>query len=189
MSGLTFEQLRIPVALVLVIVAAFVFLPRGDGSPAAASATPTPAITVGEPGGAIIATPEPTTPPTPIPTVTPEPTPVPTPVVVADAFSARVAACAEISGSTCRGEFTSMPRRLRSFTALVTFTDARAGDTISVTLTGPSLTVPGGPYTLQGGGDGYYYSTFRVRLPPGEYTLTATRNGTPVATTTFVRRG
>jgi hypothetical protein len=83
-----------------------------------------------------------------------------------------------------------MPNRLRRFTALVTFTDAHAGDTISVTLTGPSVTIPGGPYTLGGSGDGYYYSVFQARrLPPGEYTLTATRNRTPVAATTFVRGG
>ena len=69
------------------------------------------------------------------------------------------------------------------------FTDANAGDAISVNLTGPSGTIAGGPYTLQGGGDGFYYSIFSVGgLPNGEYTLTATRNGTEVATTSF-RRG
>jgi len=56
-------------------------------------------------------------------------------------------------------------------------------------LSGP-VTISGGPYTLAGGGSGYYYSTFQARgLPEGEYTLTATRNGTAVATTTFTRGG
>ena len=48
---------------------------------------------------------------------------------------------------------------------------------------------PAGPFTLQGGGDGYYYSTFNIGgLPSGEYTLIATRNGSEVAETSFRRR-
>jgi hypothetical protein len=58
-----------------------------------------------------------------------------------------------------------------------------------VTLVGPNGTIAGSPFTLQGSGDGYYYSIFTVAgLPTGEYTLTATRNGTEVAQTSF-RRG
>ena len=49
-------------------------------------------------------------------------------------------------------------------------------------MSGPGGTIAGGPFTLQGGGDGYYYSTFPAGgLPDGEYTLIATRNGTEVA--------
>jgi hypothetical protein len=186
-SGLTFEQLRIPLALLLIIIVAFIFLPglgQEADEPLAADATPTPSIVVGEPGGAIIATPE----PTPIPTPTPTPAATATPEPP-DTFSASVFACAALSGSDCVGGFDRMPRRLRAFTALVTFSDARAGDTISVTLSGP-VTINGGPYTLQGGGNGYYYSTFQTRgLPEGDYTLTATRNGAQVATATFRRGG
>jgi hypothetical protein len=184
MSGLTFEQLRIPVALVLVIVAIFIFLPRGGtDEPAALAASPTPTIIVGEPGGALIATPSasPSAVPTPSPTPSPSPTPEPP-----DTFAAQVFACVSLSGSNCRGEFDELPQRIRSFTALVRFTDARPGDTINVILEGPGISRPGGPFTLEGGGDGYYYSTFSTGdLPEGEYTLTATRNGDEVARTGF----
>jgi hypothetical protein len=187
MSGLTFEQLRIPLALLLIIIVAFILLPGlgQDGEePLAVAASPTPSIVVGSPGGAIISTPE----PTPIPTVAPTPTVTPTPVPQ-DTFSASVFACAALSGSNCIGHFERMPRRLRDFNALVTFSDARAGDTISVVLSGP-VTLNGGPYTLQGGGNGYYYSTFQARgLPEGDYTLTATRNGAAVASATFSKGG
>jgi hypothetical protein len=182
---MTFEQLRIPVALVLIIIAAFIFLPRGGEEPAALSATPSPTIVVGEPGGAVVATeqPTPTAAPTPSQTTTPTPTATPQPP---DTFAARVFACMALSGSDCRGQFDRLPKRARSFTALVTFTDARAGDTISVALSGPGGTRAGGPYTLQGGGNGYYYATFSTRgLSKGEYVLTATRNGSDVATATF----
>jgi hypothetical protein len=190
MSGLTFEQLRIPLALLLITIVAFILLPglgADDEEPLAAAASPTPSIVVGEPGGAIIATPE----PTPIPTLAPTATPTATvaPPQPQDAFTADVVACAALAGSDCVGSFDRLPRRIGSFTALVTFTDARAGDTISVVLSGP-MTINGGPYTLQGGGSGYYYSTFQAGgLPDGDYTLTATRNGTVVATATFTRGG
>jgi len=174
MSGLTFEQVRIPLALLLIIIVAFIFLPglgRDDGQPLAADTSPSPSIVVGEPGGALIATPAPTAVPTIASTPTPAATPTPQP---ADTFTANVLACVALSGSDCVGNFDRMPRRLGAFTALVTFSDARAGDTISVVLTGP-VTINGGPYTLQGGGNGYYYSTFQARgLPEGDYTLTAT---------------
>lgn len=186
MSGLTFEQLRIPVALVLVIIAIFVFLPRGGAEePTALVASPTPTIVVGQPGGALIATPSPTAVPTP--SATPLPTPTPEPP---DTFAAEVFACVTLSGSSCRGHFEELPRRIRSFTALVRFTDARAGDTINVVLDGPGISRLGGPFTLQGGGDGYYYSTFSTRgLPEGEYTLTALRNDVAVARTSFRNGG
>ena len=57
-------------------------------------------------------------------------------------------------------------------------------------LKGPAGTIPGGAYTLQGGGDGYYYSTFSAGgLPAGDYTLVATRNGDQIANTVFTRGG
>lgn len=207
MAGLTFDQLRLPIALVLLLVAGFVLLPRDDGdAPAASSASASPSIVVGQPGGEVIPsdtptaeptptsvpTPEPTATPTPEPTPapTPEPTPQPTPQpVAADGFSAEVLACRSISGSTCNGQLGTLPPNAGSFTALVRFTDANAGDTMNAILSGPSGTIQGGAYTLQGSGDGYYYSTFRAALPPGTYTLVATRNGQQVAATTFTRAG
>ena len=190
-----FEQLRIPAALILIIAAAFVFLPRAGTAPEAAAATPQASIVVGLPGGEVSSSagssistgPTPVATPTPGPTATPEPTAQP---VAQDSFGAEVLACRRISGSRCRGELGTLPADAGSFTALVRFTDARAGDAINVILTGPGGTIAGGPYTLQGGGDGYYYSVFTIGgLPGGDYTLTATRNGTEVAGTTFRREG
>ena len=201
MSGLTFEQLRIPIALVLIVLALFIFLPRGDDSePAATFATPAPTIVVGEPGGEVVSSgtpPPPAATATPVPTITPAPTaqptatptPAPTPQPVAqDGFSAQVMACQSISGSSCNGQLGTLPPNAGSFTALVLFSDANAGDALNAILDGPAGTIPGGAYTLQGSGDGYYYTTFTAgNLPAGEYTLTATRNGNPIATTSFAR--
>ncbi len=190
----TFEQLRIPAALILIIAAVFIFLPRG-ADPGSAVATLAPATqsspTAGQPGGQVIETP----PATPIPTLTPAatpertatPRPTPTPVARGD-FEAEVLACRSISGSACNGRLGSLPAGASSFTALVRFTGAVAGDEITVILDGPGGSVAGAPYTLRGGGDGYYYSIFTVGgMPAGEYMVTATRNGTEIATTSFQR--
>lgn len=194
MSGPTFEQLRIPAALILIIVVAFIFLPRGgDDARTADTAAPggLPSATAGQPGGAVTATP-PATPipaatraPTPRPTRTPAPTPTP---LADNGFDAEVLACRSISGASCNGELGTLPAAAGAVTALVRFSDANAGDAISVVLDGPGGTISGGPYTLQGGGDGYYYSIFSIAgLPSGAYTLTATRNGAEVAETSFER--
>jgi hypothetical protein len=198
MAGLTFEQLRLPAALVLVLIAAFVFMPRGGG-PTSTTATVDAsdvAPVAGEPGGAVTssAVPEPAT---PIPTVTPSRTPRPTATTeptaedtADDGFAAEILACRSISGSSCVGELGTLPGGAATVTALVRFTDASAGDVISVTLSGAGGTIAGGPYTLGGSGTGYYYSTFNVGgLPGGDYSLIATRNGTEVATTEFRRGG
>lgn len=195
MSGLTFEQLRIPIAIVLVLAAAIIFWPRGDDSePAADSESPSPSIVVGQPGGEVLQSSSPeTATATPTATAAPTPTPAATPTpATADqpGFSAEILACQSISGDACNGQLGTLPAGAGSFTALVRFTDASAGDTFNAVLNGPPGTIPGGPYTLQGGGDGYYYSTFTAgNLPPGDYTLTAVRNGQDVATTTFTRGG
>ena len=188
MSEPTFEQLRIPAALILIITVVFIFLPRsGEEEPTATTATPAArsSPTAGEPGGAVTAIATPTQQPTPTPAPTPTPTPTPAP----DTFQAEVLACRAILGSSCIGRLGIIPARAGALTALVRFSDAHAGDTIRVALSGPGGMIDGGPYTLQGGGDGYYYSTFTIGgLPNGDYTLIATRNGTEVAQTSF-RRG
>lgn len=205
MSGLSFEHLRIPLFLALLVVAGFVLWPRGDdGEPAAASASPEPTIVVGQPGGEVLPGETPaavptSAPPTPMPTTTPEPTPSatpeptaepPAPPVAADGFTAEVLACRSISGATCNNQLGTLPPNAASFVALVRFTDANVGDTMNAVLNGPSGTIPGGAYSLQGSGDGYYYTTFPAGgLPAGNYTLTATRNGNPVAVTSFTRAG
>ena len=203
--SLSFEILRWPLAIALVLIVAFILFPR-DADDSVADATPSPSVIVGEVGGAIV-TPEPEpepepseAPATPIPTLspvaTPEPTPEPTeeptatPVPQADGFTAEVLACQSISGSTCNGQLGTLGANAATFTALVRFTDANAGDEMNAILDGPSGTLPGFPYNLQGGGDGYYYSQFQAGgLPAGSYTLTATRNGQPVAVTTFTKAG
>jgi hypothetical protein len=141
----------------------------------------------------VIATPTAAPSPTPIPTVaavSPTSRPTSTPVVGDGGFSAEVLACRSISGSTCNDQLGSLPPSAGSMTALVRFTAASAGDTMNAILSGPSGRIDGFPYTLGGGGDGYYYTTFTMSgLPAGDYTLTATRNGQPVATTTFRKVG
>lgn len=186
MDGVTFERLRGPLAIVLLAVALVVLWPRGGeagtGEPDGES-TPGPSIVVGEIGGAILATPTPS--PSPTSTPSPSPTPTATPVPLPDTFSAEVLACRDVDGDRCRGEFHEFPRRRNSFTALVRFEDARAGDTISVTLSG-AVTINGGPFTLQGGGDGYYYARITYGdLPDGDYALIALRNGAEVARITL----
>jgi len=183
----TFEQLRVPLAAVLFVIALFFLWPRGDEALQATEASASASVIVGEAGGEVvsIATPTPP-PPTPSlgPTATPDPTPEPP-----DTFSADVFACRDLDGSRCRGSFDRFPRRGDGFTALVRFEDARAGDTISVTLTGPGTEIIGGPFTLEGGGDGYYYSEIASGdLDDGEYVLAALRNGEEVARITLRAR-
>ncbi len=200
MSGLSFEQLRIPLLLALLVVVGFALWPRGDErEPAGTSASPESTIEVGQPGGEVIpvetpAAPSPAT-QAPIPTTSPEPTPSATaeptaPPVAADGFTAEVLACRSISGATCNNQLGTLPPNAATFVALVRFTDANVGDTMNAVLNGPSGTIPGGAYSLQGSGDGYYYTTFQAGgLPAGDYTLTATRNGDEVAVTSFTRAG
>lgn len=193
----TFEQLRLPAALLLLLIAGFILFPRDDSAPPAADVTPS--IIVGLPGGEVVSpTPEPIPSPssTPAPILTPSPTAAPTATAeltsppVADGSDAEVLACRSISGSTCNAQLGNLPPNASSFTALVRFTDASAGDSFNAILTGPSGTIPGSAYTLQGSGDGYYYTTFQAGgLPAGEYMLTATRNGDEVADTTFRKTG
>lgn len=198
MSRSTLEMIRWPVAIGLLLIAAFVVWPRGTDDPSA-DASPMPSVVLGEVGGGILTpspeasrTPQTTPIPTPSRAATPEPTPeaTVTPLPQQDGFTAEVFACRSISGSTCNGQLGTLPSDAASFTALVRFTDANAGDAMNAILDGPSGTIAGFPYNLQGGGDGYYYSQFQAgALPAGQYTLTATRNGEPVAVTTFSKAG
>lgn len=204
MSRRIFEQVRVPLALLLLLIAGFTFFPRDDEPQAGSDATPS--VIAGQPDGVIVSpTPEPIPSPssTPIPTATLNPTPAPTPTPTATADptanptpepvtvgGAEVLACRSISGPTCNGELGNLPPGAGTFTALVRFTNASAGDSYNAILDGPSGTIPGGAYTLQGSGDGYYYTTFQASgLPTGEYTVTATRNGDAVAVTTFRKVG
>ncbi|MGH2429515.1 MAG: hypothetical protein ACRDGV_11645 [Candidatus Limnocylindria bacterium] len=196
-----FERLRLPIGLVLLVVLGFVLFPRDDGEGSTPAPTASQVIVLpvgGEARPAKTPTPAPTPAFTPIPTVaaraspTPVPTPSAPPVSEDDApfGGAEVLACRSISGSSCDREINNLPPNADSFVALVRFTDARAGDVMNAILDGPSGEISGGGYTLQGGGDGYYYSTFQAGgLPAGEYTVTATRNGTQIATTSFTKRG
>ena len=202
MSRSTLDLLRIPLAVILVALAAFLLWPRGDDAEgSAANASPSASAVLGEVGGAVVApsasaqpsaaaaasvTPLPTSTPTPAATTAVTPGAPAPPPAQADGFTAVIRACQSISGQTCNGQLGTLPRGAGSFTALVTFTDANAGDQLNAILSGPSGTIAGFPYPLQGSGDGYYYSQFQAGgLPAGPYTLTATRNGAAVAVTSF----
>jgi len=186
------EQYRWPLALALLLIAAFFLWTRASGEVDAPATppSPSPSIVVGELGGEVLATstPAPSEAATPTPILTPAPSPSPTPE--ADGFDAEVLACGSISGSQCNDQLDTLRPNTSTFTALVRFTDARAGDVMNAVLSGPGRTVEGGAYALEGGGDGYYYAQFQAGgLPAGDYTLTATRNGEEVATTTLRKVG
>jgi hypothetical protein len=186
------EQYRWPLALALLLVAAFFLWTRasGDADAPATPPSPSPSIVVGELGGEVLATatPAPSDTATPTPILTPAPSPSPT--READGFDAEVLACRSISGSRCNDQLGTLRPNEATFTALVRFTDARAGDVLNAILSGPGGTVEGGAHALGGGGDGHYYAQFQAGgLPAGDYTLTATRNGEEVATTTLRKVG
>ena len=191
MSQRQLEPFRLPAALVLILVAAVVFWPRGAADPVVAAPTPGPSVIVGQPDGEVINQ-SPTPVPSPIPTATAPPTPTPTapPPPPPDAFTAEVLACRSVSGSSCNDQIERLPPNAGTFTALVRFTDAIAGDAMNAILSGPGGTLAGTPYPLQGSGDGYFWAEFRVgSLPAGDYVLTATRNGVEVAATGLQKVG
>ena len=183
-------QLRVPIALgvALLLLAGYLFLQRADADPTATD--PAPSIVVGVPGGGVVTpSPSPTLAPTPSPSSQPtlaptaSPTAAPTPAPD-EPFVADVMACRSISGAQCNDEISRLRERDETFVALVLFDNARAGDVMNAILDGPSGPIEGGPFALQGSGRGFYYSTFAVSgLPDGQYTLTALRNGEPVART------
>ena len=190
MSSETFDRLRVPLGLgvALLLLAGYLFLQRADAGSLAAD--PTPSIVVGIPGGGVVTpSPSPTVAPTPSPSVEPtlaptaSPTPAPTPTPD-EPFVADVMACRSISGAECNDEISRLRDRDETFVALVLFDNARSGDVMNAILDGPSGPIEGGAYALPGSGRGYYYSTFAISgLPDGQYTLTALRNGEPVART------
>lgn len=186
------SRYRWPLAAALLVVAVVLLWPRSPGDPVM-TPSPRPSIVVGDVGGDVVS-PSPTVAPTPIPTVSPNATPTAAPTATPgapdDGFAAEVLACRSISGDRCNDQLGTLRPNAGSFTALVRFSEANAGDVINALLDGPAGRIDGFPYTLQGGGDGYYYSEFQAGgLPAGDYTLTATRNGEVVATTSFRKVG
>ena len=186
------SRYRWPLAAALLVLAAVLLWPRSTGD-AVVTPSPRPSIVVGDVGGDVVS-PSPSVAVTPIPTVSPNATPTPqptaTPGAADDGFAAEVLACRSISGDRCNEQLGTLRPNAGSFTALVRFTEANAGDVINALLDGPSGRIDGFAYALQGGGDGYYYSEFQAGgLPAGDYTLTATRNGEVVATTSFRKVG
>ena len=188
MSSVTFDRLRLPIALGvgLMLLAGYLFLQRAEADSTADA--PGASIIVGEPGGGVVTpAPTPTPSPSPVsapatPTAMPTASPVPTPIPPEEEFVARVMACERISGDECNDEIRRLRDRDDTFVALVLFDNARKGDVMNVILDGPSGPIEGGAYALTGSGRGYYYSTIPVSgIPDGQYTLTATRNDEPVA--------
>lgn len=192
MSRETIDRLRVPIALgvALMLLAGYLFLQRADADSDSGATGPSASIVVGEPGGGVVTpSPSPTLAPSPSPPVEPtpsatpsaSPTPAPTPE---GPFTAEVMACRSISGAECVDEISRLRDRDETFVALVLFDNAVSGDVMNAILDGPSGPIEGGAYALPGSGRGYYYSTFAVgALPDGQYTLTALRNGEPVART------
>ena len=186
------SRYRWPLAAALLVLAVVLLWPRSAGD-AVLTPSPLPSIVVGDIGGDVVS-PSPTVAATPMPTVSPNATPTApptaTPAAAADGFTAEVLACRSISGDRCNEQLGTLRPNAGSFTALVRFTEANGGDVINALLDGPSGRIDGFPYSLQAGGDGYYYSEFQAGgLPAGDYTLTATRNGEVVATTSFRKVG
>ena len=190
MSRETFDRLRVPLALglaVLLLLAGYLFLRRADADSVAVD--PTSSVVVGEPGGGVVSpSPSPSPSPTPVPTVAavltppPTPTPAPTPVPPPAGFTADVLACRSIDGPQCQGQLRELDSDDDQFVALMLFDNALSGDVMNVVLSGPGGSIEGGAFALTGSGRGFYYSTLPVAgLPSGQYTLTATRNGTAVA--------
>jgi hypothetical protein len=189
MSRDTFDRLRVPIALgvVLMLLAGYLFLRRAEADSTALD--PGPSIVVGEPGGGVVTpSPSPTLAPTPrpaassTPSATPAATPTPTAIPPEEEFVAEVMACRTIDGPECIDEINRLRERDETFVALVLFDNLREGDVINAILDGPSGPIEGGPYAPAGSGRGWYYSTIPVAgIPDGRYTLTALRNGEPVA--------
>lgn len=192
------EQFRLPLALALGLLAllGFALLPRGGSQVSQPTLSPSQrGVVMGEPGGGVIsasAVPSPVA--TPLPTLssaagaTPPASSQPSPN---EDFRAQVQVCRSVSNFRCNDEFENLPRNASTFVALVEFVAARPGDVLVVSVTGPAGTVASDPYTLEGGGEGAYYSTFSTSgMPAGSYTVSATNNGAEVATTSFrVRDG
>ena len=110
----------------------------------------------------------------------------PTPVAARRRSRPRCWRAGTIAGPSCRGQFDVLPapRGQRSPRSFASPTPAPATRSASRS-TGPGGTIAGGPYTLQGGGDGYYYSTLhasascRRASTPWSPPATATRSPRP----------
>ena len=148
------------------------------------SATPTPAPAAATPSPT--PTPDPATPtptPTPRPT-TPRPTTPPP-----EAFTASVEVCREVVNGDCVGRVTSVRAGDEWVVLFARLDGASEGDVIGFDISGTE-SFHAGSVTLPGGGSGVAYVELYTRdLSRGDYTVTLTRNGEPVARTRFEKRG
>ncbi len=174
--------------------------PQDNGAAAvlrSASASP-PGVVIGEVKGVALPTSPPPATPAPIespsgspgtsltassPPSSPSPSAASTPEN-ADGFSAEVLVCGSVSGSKCHDETTTISSSTRTIWIMVRFENAGAGDRIGMGLSGPGGSRDGGSYTVKGG-DGRAWSQVSGQLPPGDYTVTATRNDQAVAQSTL----
>jgi hypothetical protein len=116
----------------------------------------------------------------PTPSATPSPTPSDVEASKDDGFSADVVVCSSVSGSTCHGQTTTISSGAATLWLMVVFRDAARGDHIGMGLSGPGGSRDGGSYAVNGG-DGRAWAEVSGHLEPGQYTVTATRNGDAVA--------
>lgn len=174
--------------------------PSPPGSP-----TPAPARTPlrGLTGGTASPSPSPTSTPSPSPTTRPTattaavdrpPTPPPTPRPTATrpppppTFTASVEVCTSVANGTCQGRVTSVGQNDEWVVLLARVDGAQAGDVLGFEI-GGTEDFRAGAVTLEGGGSGYAYVELYTRdLDRGNYTVTLTRNGDPVASAVFEKR-
>ena len=91
--------------------------------------------------------------------------------------------------TTCNDQLGTLPADAGAFTALVRFTDASAGDQLNAIAHRTGGHDRRLPVHAAGRRERLLLHQLQTsNLPAGDYTLTATRNGDEVATTTFRAR-
>ena len=137
--------------------------------------------------------PEPPPTPTTAPTATPRVTPIPppsAPPAPSGAFLASAHVCRSVDADGCVDELRRLDRDDGAVVLVIVVHNAAAGDTVGFQVSGPAGTADAGSVSFGSAGDGFAYVEYGTRdLPEGQYIVTATRNGSPVATTDFVKGG
>jgi hypothetical protein len=136
--------------------------------------------------------PHPSTSPAPTASATPEGTPIPPrspPTPAPEAFLASVHVCSSVDDDGCVDEMRRV-RREEVVVLVIVVENAAIGDTVGFEVSGPAGTTNAGSVTFGFAGDGFAYVEYAIGdLANGQYIVTATRNGAPVASTDFVKRG
>ncbi|MFN2484405.1 MAG: hypothetical protein ABR509_05640 [Candidatus Limnocylindria bacterium] len=201
----TLERILGPLLLAIAAAAVlgFVFLvvfarhedPERSRPPALglASASTPPATQIAGRSRRPLTQPEPSPTGTAAPTATARVTPIqrpspPTPPP--EAFLASVHVCGSVDGDGCVDELRRVGRHDDVVVLVVVVENAGVADTVGFQVSGPGGTADAGSVTLGFAGGGFAFVEYPTRdLHNGQYIVTATRNGAPVATADFVKRG